>query len=70
MRASSEDVEARVDDVALVPELRDGADNEEADPEFETVVPVNELLELELAAPPARGAETLLVGGALPPGAG
>ena len=44
MRASSEEVDANVDDdVALVPELSDGADNEEADPEFETPVLVREL---------------------------
>lgn len=44
LRASSEEVDANVDDdVALVPELSDGADNEEADPEFETPVLVREL---------------------------
>ena len=44
LRASSEEVDANVDDdVALVPELSDGADNEEADPELETPVLVREL---------------------------
>ena len=47
------------DDVALVPELRDGAESEDADPELETAVLVKEFAELEGAVEPARGADTL-----------
>lgn len=70
LRASSEEVEARVEeDVALVPELSEGAESEDEDAEWETPVLVSELLELEVVAPPARGADTLLVAGAEPTGA-
>ena len=61
LRGSSDDAEANVDeDAALVPELSEGAEIEEEDPEFETDVLVRELFEFGGAVPPANGAETLL----------
>ena len=64
LRGSSEDADARVDEeAALVPELNEGAESEDDDPEFETDVLAKEALELGGATPPARGAETLFCGG-------
>lgn len=56
--ASSEVVEAKVDDedVVLEPELRDGAERDEFDVEFDTVLPFD-----DTPSEPARGAETLFV---------
>ena len=70
MRGSSDDADANVeDDAALVPELSEGADSEDEDPELDTDVLVRELFEFDGAVPPASGAETLLVCGVGPTGA-
>ena len=47
----------------LVPELNQGSESKNDDPEFETNVLAKEALELRGATPPARGAETLFCGG-------
>ena len=66
-RASSDDVDANVEeDAALVPELNEGAESDDEDAEFDTPELVREAVELDAVVPPARGAETLLVWGALP----
>ncbi len=58
--ASLEGADASVDDdVVLVPVLRDGAESELAEPEIDPAVFAREP-ELDAAAEPARGADTLL----------
>ncbi len=70
LRASSEDVDANVDeDAALVPELREGAESDDDDAELDTPELVRELIDEDAAVALARGADTLFVCGTLPPGA-
>ena len=64
LRGSSEDADARVDEeAALVPELNEGAESEDDDPEFETDVLAKEALELGGAKTSVRGSNTLLCNG-------